>query len=89
MIIGAIRDYGVTHINFVPSMLNVFIEVIIEENIKELNKLRYIFVAGEAISRKTVDKFRQNIKSIRLENIRTHGINPGIRNRIFIDGFKR
>ena len=68
-IIRAIETFGVTHINFVPSMFNFLLNMIGEEGITALGKLKYIFVAGEAISGETVRKFYSMVKGVRLENI--------------------
>ncbi len=59
----------VTHINFVPSMLNVFLGTINKEEAKKLNRLKYVFSAGEAISTDTVRKFFEIIPNVKLENL--------------------
>jgi amino acid adenylation domain-containing protein len=50
--IDCIYQRGVTHINFVPSMLNVFLDTISRDSeaIKKLAGLKYILVAGEAFT---------------------------------------
>lgn len=63
----AIIKYGVTHINFVPSMLSPFVDFVAEK--AQSNKLRYIFSAGEAISADLVKKIYQVFPDIKLENI--------------------
>jgi amino acid adenylation domain-containing protein/non-ribosomal peptide synthase protein (TIGR01720 family) len=68
-IVKAVETYGVTHINFVPSMLSVFLESIDERDAEILRRLRYVFTAGEAVSGETVRKFYSQIKGVRLENI--------------------
>ncbi len=68
-ILKEIERTGVTHINFVPSMFNVFLDSIDKGDIKILNALKYIFVAGEAIPASTVRKFYGLTKKARLENI--------------------
>lgn len=68
-ILKEIEINGVTHINFVPSMFNVFIDSIDKEDIKVLNTLKYIFVAGEAIQAGTVRKFYSLTSKVRLYNI--------------------
>ncbi|MCK4258177.1 MAG: amino acid adenylation domain-containing protein, partial [Halanaerobiales bacterium] len=64
-----IDRYGVTHINFVPSMLNVFLKMAVEEDLQALSKLKYVFAAGEAISTELVKKFYQLINGVTLENL--------------------
>jgi len=60
---------GVTHINFVPSMFNVFIETLSSRNLSRLSALRYIFLAGEALHPELVEKYKKLNTGIRLENI--------------------
>ncbi|OPY29541.1 MAG: 3-hydroxypropionyl-coenzyme A synthetase [Methanobacterium sp. PtaU1.Bin242] len=68
-ILEAIEKYGVTHINFVPSMLKTFTNTIKKEN-KSLNKLKYVFSAGEAITKNMADKFYEGSEgNLRLENL--------------------
>ena len=68
-IIQAIKKDCVTHINFAPSMLNTFLDMLNKESVEILEGLKYVFVAGEAISVETVRKFKDMIKGVRLENI--------------------
>jgi amino acid adenylation domain-containing protein/non-ribosomal peptide synthase protein (TIGR01720 family) len=68
-IIDIVANAGVTHINFVPSMFNVFAEAINPQNIKKLSSLRYIFLAGEALLPPSVNRFRNLNKQVTLENI--------------------
>ncbi len=68
-IIHAVENLGVTHINFVPSMFNVFVDFLDPRNIRRLSRLRYIFLAGEALSAVLVTKFRALGSDIRLENL--------------------
>jgi tyrocidine synthetase-3 len=68
-IINAIRDWEITHINFVPSMFNAFLEHVPGKNKGRLSSLKYIFLAGEALMTMHVDKFRVLNTNIELENI--------------------
>jgi tyrocidine synthetase-3 len=68
-ILDAIERMGITHINFVPSMFNAFVEVLDRQQVNRLSGLRYIFLAGEALLPAAVNKFRQLGTRIRLENI--------------------
>ncbi|MCK5055225.1 MAG: amino acid adenylation domain-containing protein, partial [Candidatus Aminicenantes bacterium] len=68
-IITAIERTAVTHINFVPSMFNAFVDELKEENIHKLSTLKYIFLAGEALLPELVDKFRRFNTGIVLEDI--------------------
>jgi tyrocidine synthetase-3 len=68
-ILNAIERMAVTHINFVPSMFNAFLEVLNRQEVKRLTGLKYIFLAGEALLPGVVNKFAQLGTGIRLENI--------------------
>ncbi|UII31861.1 amino acid adenylation domain-containing protein [Fulvivirga ulvae] len=69
----AIKDalvrYGVSHVNFVPSMLGLFLEEIGRKGGSGLESLRYIISAGEPLARNTVDYFNRLGLSARLENL--------------------
>ncbi|UCH95062.1 MAG: amino acid adenylation domain-containing protein [Candidatus Aminicenantes bacterium] len=69
LIIDTIKDLQVTHINFVPSMFNVFIESFNQETSDHLSSLKYIFLAGEALSPHIVERFTRNASKTVLENI--------------------
>ncbi len=58
-IINGIKEGHVTHIHFVPSMLNAFLEYldVNEENIKDISTLKYVFASGEALQSSHVKKF--------------------------------
>jgi len=56
-ILKTVRDKKVTHMNFVPSMLNVFMSIIEEAGIAHTGSLRYIFAAGEALPKELVNRF--------------------------------
>ena len=74
-IMDAICRHRVTHVSFVPSMLNVFLEAVREMAPKDINQrlgsLRYVLVAGEALRQETVKLFYQLFQDIKLENL--HG----------------
>ncbi|MCP4155453.1 MAG: AMP-binding protein, partial [bacterium] len=58
-ILAAIDKYAVTHINFVPSMFKVFLDKLETEGKTELRCLRYIFLAGEALTPPVVERYRR------------------------------
>ena len=63
-IIKAVKDGSVTHMHFVPSMLNAFLEYV-EANPKCINKLKslhYVFASGEALQANHVKKFYNLLK---------------------------
>ena len=68
-ILDGVESSMVTHINFVPSMFNAFLNALDERNISKLSKLKYIFLAGEALLPGLVEKFRRLDTGIILENI--------------------
>lgn len=68
-LLDAIEKYGVTHINFVPSMLDVFLSGLQERDIATIERLAYVFVAGEALKPDLVNRFHSMIHGVRLENL--------------------
>ncbi|MBN2862737.1 MAG: amino acid adenylation domain-containing protein [Bacteroidales bacterium] len=68
-IIRAIRDYRVTHINFVPSMLKMLMDTLEDEEIESMNRLKYVFTAGEALSVNLWERFVKKINQPVFENI--------------------
>ncbi|MGE5342509.1 MAG: amino acid adenylation domain-containing protein [Candidatus Omnitrophota bacterium] len=69
MILDAIERHTVSHINFVPSMFNAFIDYLTIEDKRRISRLRYIFLAGEALLKELVKKFDALNTSVRVENI--------------------
>jgi fengycin family lipopeptide synthetase D len=68
-ILDTIERHSISHVNFVPSMFNLFLEILEPENIKKLSRLKYIFLAGEALLPVAVKRFnRLKVKAV-LENI--------------------
>jgi tyrocidine synthetase III len=70
-IMMAIDRCQVTHINFVPSMFNVFVDGMEpeQEYNKKLSSLKYIFLAGEALLPGMVKRFQEKNSRIPLENL--------------------
>ena len=68
-ILNSIERNGVSHINFVPSMFDVFLEQLTGKNKDRLSSLKYIFLAGEALLPQQVERSRVLNTRIRLENI--------------------
>ncbi|NIM15388.1 MAG: amino acid adenylation domain-containing protein, partial [Candidatus Aminicenantes bacterium] len=68
-IVEAIQRHLITHINFVPSMFNAFVEYLHHYDICRLPGLKYIFLAGEALLPTLVEKFRHLFPEIPLENL--------------------
>ncbi|MGR7943672.1 amino acid adenylation domain-containing protein [Paenibacillus sp. M.A.Huq-81] len=68
-IIQRVEAQHITHLNFVPSMLGIFLNSLEESHFAKLRTLKYIFAAGEALTDKVVEKYRQLPLKARLENI--------------------
>jgi tyrocidine synthetase-3 len=68
-ICDAVERMAVSHINFVPSMFNVFVHGLTPKTIRKLSPLKYIFLAGEVLSPLVVNQFRELNSSILLENL--------------------
>ncbi|UCH93124.1 MAG: amino acid adenylation domain-containing protein [Candidatus Aminicenantes bacterium] len=68
-ILDTVEQMHVTHINFVPSMLNALVDQLTPRNIGKLSGLKYIFLAGEALLQELVNKFRRLNSRIPMENI--------------------
>jgi amino acid adenylation domain-containing protein/thioester reductase-like protein len=68
-ILKYIEKYSITHINFVPSMFNMFLNGLSNLDVNILNKLKYLFVAGEAISKDIVKKLFDLTNSINFINL--------------------
>ncbi len=74
-IINTIHEKNVTVIDFVPSMLSVFVSELEENqlNIKLINSVKYIISAGEELNAELVNRFYEICNSnnieIRLENL--------------------
>ncbi|UCH97910.1 MAG: AMP-binding protein, partial [Candidatus Aminicenantes bacterium] len=68
-ILDTIEKMNITHINFVPSMFNVFVDQLTNQSIGKLLGLKYIFLAGEALLPELVNKFRRLDSAIPLEDL--------------------
>jgi tyrocidine synthetase-3 len=70
-LLRAILYNKITHINFVPSMFQALLEILDMEPVKirNLSGLKYIFLAGEAVSSEIVRRFRTYKTEIVLENL--------------------
>ncbi|MDJ0842319.1 MAG: amino acid adenylation domain-containing protein, partial [Acidobacteriota bacterium] len=63
---GLIARAGITHMCFVPSMLNIFLEMIGDE---ELDTLHTVLCAGEALPRPLVTHFFERFPQAKLHNL--------------------
>ena len=69
IMLEVIEIVGITHINFVPAMFNIFLDCLDHRNIARLSGLQYIFLAGEALGPDTVNRFRRLHTPVILENL--------------------
>jgi len=68
-LLEAIDKYGVTHINFVPSMLDALLSGLRKNDVSVLEGLKYVFVAGEALKPDLVNRFHNMVNGVQLENL--------------------
>ncbi|HEX3030291.1 MAG TPA: amino acid adenylation domain-containing protein, partial [Clostridia bacterium] len=69
-IVNAVIEFKVTHMNFVPSMLNVFMDSLSSVQVQGLNgTVKYVFSAGEALSGFLINKFYDLMKGPQLINL--------------------
>jgi amino acid adenylation domain-containing protein len=69
VITNTVESANVTHINFIPSQFNVFLEWLTVVRAAKMAGLKYIFLAGEALLPETVERFRRLNLRARLENL--------------------
>lgn len=70
LILQYINRYQITHINFVPTMFRLFLELFSnKENVAKAKSLKWIFVGGEAITPDTIEMYFRTEISARLENV--------------------
>ncbi|MGN1223705.1 MAG: amino acid adenylation domain-containing protein, partial [Ruminococcus sp.] len=61
-IAGEIEQYGVTVVDFVPSMLSLFLTMP-ETSMQQLSSLKYVLAAGEALNAELVRSFYEEMKA--------------------------
>lgn len=70
LILDYIEKYHITHINFVPNMFRMFLELLNEKkNVEKLKRLKWFFVGGEALTHDVIEKFFQLNLDVNLENV--------------------
>lgn len=69
-IVQAVKQYGVTVMHFVPSMLQLFLDHV-EDNRQEenLRSLHHIFVSGEALRVQQAYRFKHLFEQVKLVNL--------------------
>ena len=68
-IINTVYNNKITHIYFVPSTLNVFLDELKNYSSEKLQTLKYVFTIGEALKQETVRAFYKHIEGAKLENV--------------------
>ncbi|MGC4936006.1 amino acid adenylation domain-containing protein, partial [Gordonia sp. DT30] len=65
-LIGATRA---TSVHFVPSMLSVFLDVVPEQRVRELDSLQWVFCSGEALGPATVAAAHRLLPGVSIHNL--------------------
>ncbi len=68
-LVSAIATHEVTHVDFVPSMLDTFLSVLKPEDLRQLESLDVVAAAGEALAPDVVNRFSRLLPWARLENL--------------------
>ncbi|MCP4146342.1 MAG: amino acid adenylation domain-containing protein, partial [bacterium] len=68
-VIAVIQEEKITHINFVPSMLNLFLEALESQPENHIASLKYLFSAGETLRPQILHKYLKTKRNYSLENI--------------------
>ncbi|MCF2945315.1 non-ribosomal peptide synthetase, partial [Paenibacillus tarimensis] len=66
---AAIRYYGVTHVNFVPSLLAFMMQELPDQQLEDLRSLRYVMAAGEALKPSLAEAVHTRLPHVRLFNL--------------------
>jgi acyl-CoA synthetase (AMP-forming)/AMP-acid ligase II/acyl carrier protein len=68
-LVRAVRDYEISHINFVPSMFGVFMDTFEDIGKDSVNSLQYIFLAGEVFPLEMLHKFKSYDLPAKIQNL--------------------
>ena|GEM_PF-336311 len=70
LIVDCIDRFRITHLNFVPTMFRLFLDVIADRTThRKLDSLTYLFVGGEAITPELLNKYDELNLKASLENV--------------------
>ncbi len=69
VVVDTIDKFQVSHLNFVPSLFAAFVDELEQADTNCISSLKYIFLAGEALSADLVIRFNKLQTGIQLENI--------------------
>ena len=68
-LVWAVCRHGVTHIDFVPSMLDALLAVVSDEEARALDRLTWLLVAGEALPPALVERCHARLPNVQLLNL--------------------
>lgn len=68
-ILNSIQEYEITHINFVPTMFQIFVNQISEMHREVFDKVKYIFLAGEVVGHNAVGKMYGISEKVKIVNL--------------------
>ncbi|MCP4215176.1 MAG: amino acid adenylation domain-containing protein, partial [bacterium] len=68
-ILDAIQRDRVTHVNFVPTIFNQFMNILNDDNVIRLASLKYLFLSGEAVVSESITRFVDLNTKIVVENL--------------------
>lgn len=68
-LVRAVRDYEISHINFVPSMFGVFMDTFESMGKEAVASLQYIFLAGEVFPLEMLHKFKSYDLPAKIQNL--------------------
>ena len=69
VLLDSIADYGITHLNLVPSLFSVLLEELKLRDKESLRSLKYFFLAGEALPIQLVKDYHTLGLAAKLENL--------------------
>jgi amino acid adenylation domain-containing protein len=67
--LGFIARHRITHLNFVPSMFNVWTGALATTGAAQLRSVRYIFLAGEALNPEPIETMRRLAPHVAMANL--------------------
>ncbi|MEV1025576.1 amino acid adenylation domain-containing protein [Streptomyces sp. NPDC050264] len=67
--VEAVAAHGVVHVQFVPSVLEVFLDILTPERVRSMSRLRSVLTSGEALRPALVRRFRESFgERVSLDN---------------------
>jgi tyrocidine synthetase-3 len=69
LLLETIMEQRITHINFVPVVFSLLVNILSAQNVFKLSSLKYIFLAGEALLPEPINRLRQLRPHLSVENL--------------------